>query len=119
MSSRRIGPPRSTRRTSSASRGRSTRSPATIHCSGASTLVITRRDMLVTGGFVVLAGMERVPVQTSEQPKEANMDIKRGGSQPSAKGPAEYFTGSVRIDPLFQAPEPARVAGAHVTFEPG
>jgi quercetin dioxygenase-like cupin family protein len=47
------------------------------------------------------------------------MDIKRAGSQPSAKGPAEYFTGTVRIDPLFQAPTPARVAGAAVTFEPG
>ncbi|WBT38497.1 (R)-mandelonitrile lyase [Hyphomicrobium sp. DMF-1] len=47
------------------------------------------------------------------------MDIKRGGSEPSRKGPAEYFTGAVRIDPLFQAPEPARAAGASVTFEPG
>ena len=47
------------------------------------------------------------------------MDIKRGGSQPSAKGSADYFTGTVRIDPLFQAPGPARVAGASVTFEPG
>jgi quercetin dioxygenase-like cupin family protein len=47
------------------------------------------------------------------------MDIARVGSQPSAKGPAEYFTGSVRIDPLFQAADPARVAGAIVTFEPG
>src|SRR5947209_2588637 len=47
------------------------------------------------------------------------MHIQRIGSQPSAKGPAEYFTGTVRIDPLFQAPEPARVAGANVTFEPG
>jgi quercetin dioxygenase-like cupin family protein len=47
------------------------------------------------------------------------MDITRGGSQPSRKGPAEYFTGSVRIDPLFTAPAPARVAGAQVTFEPG
>ena len=37
------------------------------------------------------------------------MDIKRSGSQPSGKGPAEYFTGTVRIDPLFQAPDPARV----------
>ena len=37
------------------------------------------------------------------------MEIKRNGSQPSAKGPAEYFTGTVRIDPLFEAPEPARV----------
>jgi quercetin dioxygenase-like cupin family protein len=47
------------------------------------------------------------------------MEIKRSGSQPSGKGPAEYFTGSVRIDPLFQAPDPARVRGASVTFEPG
>jgi quercetin dioxygenase-like cupin family protein len=47
------------------------------------------------------------------------MDIKRAGSEPSNTGPADYFTGSVRIDPLFKAPEPARVAGAHVTFEPG
>ena len=47
------------------------------------------------------------------------MDIKRVGSRPSGKGPAEYFTGAVRLDPLFQAPEPARVAGAMVTFEPG
>ena len=47
------------------------------------------------------------------------MDIKRNGSQPSGKGPAEYFTGSVRIDPLFQANEPARAGGVSVTFEPG
>jgi quercetin dioxygenase-like cupin family protein len=47
------------------------------------------------------------------------MDIKRAGTQPSGKGPAEYFTGTVRIDPLFQAPAPARVAAAAVTFEPG
>ena len=47
------------------------------------------------------------------------MDIKRNGSQPSGKGPDEYFTGAVRIDPLFEAPEPARARGAIVTFEPG
>jgi len=47
------------------------------------------------------------------------MEIKRSGSQPSAKGQAEYFTGTVRIDPLFQANEPARAVGASVTFEPG
>ena len=47
------------------------------------------------------------------------MDIKRSGSQPSTKGPAEYFTGNVRIDPLFQASDPGRVLGAFVTFEPG
>jgi len=47
------------------------------------------------------------------------MDIKRAGSQASGKGPGDWFTGTVRIDPLFQAPAPARVAGAAVTFEPG
>lgn len=47
------------------------------------------------------------------------MDIKRNGSLPSGKGPAEYFTGVVRIDSRFQADEPARVGGAIVTFEPG
>ena len=47
------------------------------------------------------------------------MEIKRSGSQPSAKGPAEWFTGTVRIDPLFDAPLPARATGASVTFEPG
>ena len=49
---------------------------------------------------------------------EGNMEIKRSGSQPSGKGPAEYFTGTVRVDPLFDAPGPARVLGASVTFEP-
>ena len=47
------------------------------------------------------------------------MEIKRIGSQPSARGPAEWFTGTVRIDPLFQATGPARAAGNAVTFEPG
>ena len=47
------------------------------------------------------------------------MDIKCCGSQPSAKGSTDYFTGTVRVDPLFQAPSPARVVGASVTFEPG
>jgi quercetin dioxygenase-like cupin family protein len=46
------------------------------------------------------------------------MEIKRIGSQPSVKGPPEWFTGTVRIDPLFQVPDPARVQGATVTFEP-
>jgi quercetin dioxygenase-like cupin family protein len=47
------------------------------------------------------------------------MEIKRSGSQPSGNGPAEWFTGTVRIDPLFQAKPPARAAGNAVTFEPG
>ena len=51
--------------------------------------------------------------------EESHMEIKRAGSQPSAKGPAEWFTGTVRIDPLFAAHDPGRAAGAGVTFEPG
>jgi quercetin dioxygenase-like cupin family protein len=47
------------------------------------------------------------------------MDVKRSGSQPSGRAPEEHFTGTVRIDPLFQAPDPARVLGVSVTFEPG
>src|SRR5262249_35750212 len=47
------------------------------------------------------------------------MEIKRTGSQPSGRGPDDYFTGTVRIDPLFQPPDPARAVGASVTFEPG
>jgi quercetin dioxygenase-like cupin family protein len=47
------------------------------------------------------------------------MEIKRSGSQPSGRGPAEYFTGAVRVDPMFGAPDPARVVVASVTFEPG
>lgn len=47
------------------------------------------------------------------------MEMKRAGSQASVKGPADWFTGTVRVDPLFEAPEPGRVTGASVTFEPG
>jgi quercetin dioxygenase-like cupin family protein len=47
------------------------------------------------------------------------MEIKRAGSQASGKGPADWFTGTVRIDPLFSPPDPARAVGASVTFEPG
>jgi len=47
------------------------------------------------------------------------MQIRRSGTQPSTKGPADWFTGTVRIDPLITTSAPARVAGAAVTFEPG
>ncbi len=47
------------------------------------------------------------------------MQIKRNGTTPPTRGPVEYFTGTVQIDPLFEAPEPARARGATVTFEPG
>jgi quercetin dioxygenase-like cupin family protein len=51
--------------------------------------------------------------------KELDMEITRAGSQPSTKGPDDWFTGMVRIDPLFQPKDPARAAAASVTFEPG
>jgi quercetin dioxygenase-like cupin family protein len=51
--------------------------------------------------------------------EESGMEIRRSGSQASTKGPSEWFSGTVRIDPLFQAPDPAFVQCASVTFEPG
>ena len=55
---------------------------------------------------------------SSNESLQTQLDIKRSGSQPSTKGSEEWFTGTVRIDPLFQANDPARAAGASVTFEP-
>jgi quercetin dioxygenase-like cupin family protein len=87
--------------------------------------MITRRRMLAaSGGLAAMAAAKPAAAETSIQavpatPRSGTMEIKRSGSQPSGKGPAEYFTGTVRIDPLFEAPEPARVRGASVTFEPG
>lgn len=63
--------------------------------------------------------MSSVPPDSGENGDAQSMKITRSGSQPSVKGQTEYFTGSVRIDPLFDAPEPARVFGVSVTFEPG
>src|SRR2546421_3358799 len=51
--------------------------------------------------------------------RDSQMEVKRNGSQPSGRGPEEYFTGTVRVDPLFEAPDPGRARGASVTFEPG
>jgi quercetin dioxygenase-like cupin family protein len=85
--------------------------------------MITRRRMLAgTGGLAALAAAgsagasENLTAPTGGG--KGTMEIKRSGSQPSAKGPADYFTGAVRVDPLFQAPDPARARGASVTFEP-
>src|SRR5207253_7285466 len=55
----------------------------------------------------------------SSERRTIAMDIKRNGTQPSGRGPAEWFTGTVRIDPLFEPHDPARTGGASVTFEPG
>jgi quercetin dioxygenase-like cupin family protein len=87
--------------------------------------MFTRRCMLAaTSGLAALAAAGPAAAETSTptvptELRSRKMEIKRIGSQPSGKGPAEYFTGTVRIDPLFEAPDPARVRGAGVTFEPG
>src|SRR5213079_42316 len=71
-----------------------------------------QRDPVPAHATGVLSGGEG-------RPRSTTMDIKRCGSQSSGKGPSNWFTGTVRIDPLFQASDPARAAGASVTFEPG
>jgi quercetin dioxygenase-like cupin family protein len=81
--------------------------------------MITRRRMLAaSGGLAALTAAGPAMLGRTAQ-RTTTMEIKRNGSQPSSEGPADYFTGSVRIDPLFEAPDPARVRGASVTFEPG
>ena len=79
--------------------------------------MISRRNALGAGsGLMALAAGQAV-AQPSE--RSSAMQIRRAGSQPSAKGPADYFTGTVRVDPMFPATAPSRVSGGHVTFEPG
>ena len=87
-------------------------------------MMTRRRILTVTASLTALAaagrahGQALAPTILSDQ-RNGTMDIKRNGSQPSRKGQAEYFTGAARIDPLFQAPDPARVGAGCVTFEPG
>jgi quercetin dioxygenase-like cupin family protein len=84
-------------------------------------MALSRRSFLKTTGAALSmpAILRAQSVAPLTQKHESNMEIKRSGSQPSGKGPAEYFTGTVRIDPLFQANDPARALGVSVTFEPG
>jgi quercetin dioxygenase-like cupin family protein len=83
------------------------------------TLMMTRRHLIAATGGLVAATAGAAAQTVSPGRSDGTMAIKRNGSQPSRKGPGEYFTGSVRIDPLFQAGDPARVTGGSVTFEPG
>jgi hypothetical protein len=81
--------------------------------------MITRRRILAaSGGLAALAAAGQAPAKSGRTQGMPTMEIKRNGSQASSQGPADYFTGTVRIDPLLQAPDPARVRGASVTFEP-
>lgn len=88
-------------------------------------MIVSRRYFLKAAGATAI-GFAAIPrpqagAREAKQTKrkEFDMEIKRVGSQASVKGPADWFTGTVRIDPLFHAPVPARVGGASVTFEPG
>jgi 4-carboxymuconolactone decarboxylase len=68
---------------------------------------------------VAVAASDTRTASPTSAPDSQLITITRSGAQPSRKAPAEYFTGSVRIDPLFEANDPARTSGASVTFEPG
>jgi quercetin dioxygenase-like cupin family protein len=85
--------------------------------------MITRRCILAaTGGLAGLAADRVAAAQTAgvtTQGRIGTMQIARAGSQASRPGPAEYFTGAVRIDPHFTLREPGRVSASSVTFEPG
>jgi quercetin dioxygenase-like cupin family protein len=85
------------------------------------TPMVTRRRILArTGSFAAAAGVAAAPGPTlAMRARSEAMDIKRNGSRPSGKGPEAYFTGTVRVDPMFETGEPVRVTGGHVTFEPG
>jgi quercetin dioxygenase-like cupin family protein len=79
-------------------------------------LMLTRRHMLAATGS--LSAMAAVGPAAAQQ-RNATMKITRSNSQPFRKGPAEYFTGAVRIEQPFAGSAPARISGAFVTFEPG
>src|SRR3954452_13018666 len=84
------------------------------------TMPLSRRTFVAaTGSVLAYFATRRAHAAPSTTMQEEKMDIARVGSQPSSKGPADWFSGTVRIDPLFQAKAPARAAGASVTFEPG
>ena len=84
-------------------------------------MTVSRRSFLkATGALLAAPVLLRGQVDAhSTQTPQINMEIKRVGSQPSGQGPTDWFTGTVRIDPLFQANAPARALGASVTFEAG
>jgi quercetin dioxygenase-like cupin family protein len=84
-------------------------------------MITRRRTLAGMAGLVgsASAGVLGAQASSPADARRKEMDIKRSGSEPSRKGPAEYFTGDVRVDPLFQTPQPGRVSGGSVTFEPG
>ena len=86
-------------------------------------LEVTRRHLLrLVGAVAVLVGYQpafaQQPMQQSTERRTA-MKIERNGSRPSTKGPQDYFSGSVRVEPVFQVGDPMRLNAGSVTFEPG
>jgi quercetin dioxygenase-like cupin family protein len=88
--------------------------------------VVLRRSVLLSGaaGLAALASPHSGFAQARTENdlptgRNGTMDIKRNGSRPSGRGPEAWFTGTVRVDPMFQVGEPARFNGGQVTFEPG
>jgi quercetin dioxygenase-like cupin family protein len=85
--------------------------------------VITRRRLLAGAGAMLASTPPSFAATPAENDftgrRNGTMDVKRNGSRPSGRGPEAWFTGMVRVDPMFQVGDPARVSGGHVTFEPG
>lgn len=81
--------------------------------------MMTRRHVIAASGSLVAAAAAAAAQPAPAAGGNDMMQIARAGSQPSRKGPAENFTGAVRVDPVFPVREPGRVSAGHVTFEPG
>ena len=77
------------------------------------------RLLMATAASGVLLGSGLTPSDPAIAQEQKGQTVTRAGAQPSTKGPAEYFTGNVRVDPIFPANEAAPYSGAYVTFEPG
>jgi quercetin dioxygenase-like cupin family protein len=86
-------------------------------------LVVTRRYLFGLTGMGLLAtsgpGLAQILITDVTERRKATMDIKRNGSRPFTNAPEAYFSGAVRVEPVFQVGEPVRLNGGSVTFEPG
>jgi quercetin dioxygenase-like cupin family protein len=82
-------------------------------------LTVTALSLALAGAASAQTAPLTAPASSTPSAGAADMVITRAGSQPSAKGPAQFFTGNVRVDPLFAANKPPNTSGAYVTFEPG
>src|SRR5260370_27095571 len=86
-------------------------------------MVVTRRCLFGVQGMGLLAtsgpGLAQILITDVTERRKATMDIKRNGSRPSTNAPEAYFSGAVRVEPVFQVGEPVRLNGGSVTFEPG